>query len=136
MLNFPSGTRLDKSDSGPSRRATIGTISSSCHSPILTSTRGAHAVLIVYDVTNPDSYTNARRWLQEVNRYCNDGTAVLLVGNKADLTSTRRISTLEGQQLAQDLGLQFLETSAKDSTNVEKCFNDLAGIMLQKVESR
>ena len=53
----------------------------------------------------------------------------MIVGNKTDLADKRQITEEEGEKLAQDLGLLFFETSAKDGTNISELFNKLASIL-------
>jgi Ras-related protein Rab-1A len=58
----------------------------------------------------------------------------LLVGNKADLQSERKVSTEDGSDFADSLNLGFLETSAKNATNVEEAFSRMATLILQRLE--
>jgi len=90
--------------------------------------RGSHGIMVVYDVTNAESFENIKSWLQEVNRYAAENVTVMLVGNKTDLEAggERRVSTAEGQQLADEEGIAFVETSAKVGTRVDESFNDMA----------
>ena len=60
----------------------------------------------------------------------------MLVGNKSDLESNRQVKTEEGKTLAESLGIKFLETSAKDSINVEKAFTTLSNEIKSKVQGR
>ena len=60
-------------------------------------------------------------------RYACENVNKLLVGNKSDLAAKRAVSTEQAQELADSLGIKFLETSAKNSTNVEKAFMTMAG---------
>jgi small GTP-binding protein len=89
--------------------------------------RGAHGIIIVYDITDQESFNNVRNWLQEIDRYATDQVNKLLVGNKSDLTSKRVVNTTTAQEFATSLGITFLETSAKDSSNVENAFLRMAG---------
>jgi Ras-related protein Rab-1A len=84
--------------------------------------RGAHGIIIVYDVTDRDSFDNVKHWLSEVDRYGVENVEKLLIGNKSDLTSKRRVDPAEAKELAERLGIQMIETSAKQSTNVDKAF--------------
>ncbi|XP_074301795.1 ras-related protein RABD1-like [Silene latifolia] len=95
--------------------------------------RGAHGIIIVYDVTEMESFNNVKQWLNEINRYANDSVCKLLVGNKCDLVENRVVDTQMGQALADELGIPFLETSAKDAVNVEKAFLTMAGEIKKKV---
>ncbi|CAB9514522.1 Ras-related protein Rab [Seminavis robusta] len=88
--------------------------------------RGAHGIIVTYDVTDATSFTNVKQWLQEIDRYAKQDVMTLLVGNKSDMASKRAVSKEEGQALADSLGMHFLETSAKTSTNVEEAFLTMA----------
>ncbi|WVQ77485.1 GTP-binding protein ypt1 [Cryptococcus sp. DSM 104548] len=84
--------------------------------------RGAHGIIVVYDVTDRDTYTNVKQWLQEIDRYAVEGVNKLLVGNKSDLATKKVVEYAEAKSFADELGIPFLETSAKNATNVEQAF--------------
>lgn len=65
-------------------------------------------------------------WLNDIHHYTPDNTPILLVGNKSDLTSNRKVTSEQGQQLAEQLGLNFFESSAKTGDGVETVFHDIA----------
>ncbi|KAJ2888577.1 ras GTPase [Coemansia aciculifera] len=88
--------------------------------------RGAHGIIVVYDVTDSQSFTDVKQWLQEIDRYASEGVNKLLVGNKSDLVDARQVDFTAAKELADTLGISFLETSAKDSTNVEQAFLTMA----------
>jgi Ras-related protein Rab-1A len=88
--------------------------------------RGAHGIIVVYDTTDLESYNNVKQWLHEIDRYANDNVNKLLVGNKSDLTSKRAIEYSLAVEHAESLGISFIETSAKNATNVEKAFMMMA----------
>ncbi|KAL9253000.1 GTP-binding protein YPTM2-like protein [Drosera capensis] len=77
--------------------------------------RGAHGIIIVYDVTDQHSFENVKQWLSEIDRYASDNVVKLLVGNKSDLTSNRVVSYESGKAFADEIGVPFLETSAKNA---------------------
>jgi Ras-related protein Rab-1A len=79
---------------------------------------------MVYDVTQRESFSKVRDWLLEVDKYASAETAKLLIGNKSD-RSDRVVSTEEGQALARELNLPFLETSARTADNVEAAFKEI-----------
>ncbi|CAG7854070.1 GTP-binding protein ypt1 [Serendipita indica DSM 11827] len=88
--------------------------------------RGAHGIIVVYDVTDTDTFTNVKQWLQEIDRYASEGVNKLLVGNKSDLTSKKVVEYTVAKEFADQLGIPFLETSAKNATNVEQAFLTMA----------
>ncbi|KAL6743337.1 hypothetical protein Aduo_016384 [Ancylostoma duodenale] len=88
--------------------------------------RGAHGIIVVYDITDQESFNNVKQWLQEIDRYACENVNKLLVGNKCDLTAKRAVETQAAKDYADQLGIPFLETSAKSSTNVEQAFLTMA----------
>lgn len=98
--------------------------------------KGAHGIILVYDITDRQSFKDIENWLAEVDKYGNENVVKLLVGNKSDLEASRQVKTEEGKTLADSLGIKFLETSAKDAVNVEKAFTTLSTEIKAKVQSR
>jgi len=101
--------------------------------------RGAQGILIVYDIcANKDSFeSKVTEWLSEVRKYTPDGTPVVLVGNKLDKKASRVISYEDAQAFAEKERLPYIETSAKDNTNVTEAFLLLArAIAKNKFPSR
>jgi len=88
--------------------------------------RGAHGIIVVYDVTDQESFNNVKQWLHEIDRYACENVNKLLVGNKNDLTSKRVVSFDAAKEFADNLDIEFLETSAKNATNVEQAFMTMA----------
>mmetsp|Transcript_23441 Transcript_23441/g.79781 ORF Transcript_23441/g.79781 Transcript_23441/m.79781 type:complete len:203 (-) Transcript_23441:2305-2913(-) len=84
--------------------------------------RGAAAAIIVYDITNQDSFARAKSWVRELQRQGNPSLVMALAGNKADLAEKRAVEVEEAQQYADENGIFFMETSAKASTNVYELF--------------
>lgn len=84
--------------------------------------RGAHGIIVVYDITDAESFNNVKQWLHEIDRYASENVNKLLVGNKSDLTTKRAVTYDQGKEFADSLGIEFIETSAKNATNVEKAF--------------
>lgn len=83
--------------------------------------RGAHAALLVYDISKRETFTRAQLWLKELEKQTiPDSTVVWLVGNKLDLSRRRQVSAQEGQSLAEDRGLGFMETSALSGDHVNQ----------------
>ncbi|CEH15061.1 gtp-binding protein ypt1 [Ceraceosorus bombacis] len=88
--------------------------------------RGAHGIIVVYDVTDQDTFANVKQWLSEIDRYATEGVNKLMVGNKNDLTSKKVVEYNVAKEFADQLNIPFLETSAKTSENVEACFLAMA----------
>lgn len=88
--------------------------------------RGAHGIIVVYDVTDADTFANVKQWLQEIDRYACEGVNKLLVGNKSDLTGKKVVEYGVAKEFADQLGISMLETSAKNATNVEQAFLTMA----------
>lgn len=89
----------------------------------------------MYDVTDKESFNNVQGWFSEIDKYASDNVNKIIVGNKCDLEDSRAVSTEEGQLLASSLGVQFLETSAKNSSNVPEAFNTMAQEIKGKIAS-
>jgi len=88
--------------------------------------RGAHGIIVVYDVTYMESFNNVKQWLNEIDRYASEKVNKMLVGNKSDLTSKKAVDYNTAKEFADTLSLSFLETSAKNATNVEQAFITMA----------
>jgi small GTP-binding protein len=91
----------------------------------------AEAGILVFDVTNSSSFESIESWYNEVIK-SSPSLSLILVGNKIDLTTDRKITSKEGENLAQKLKLSYIETSAKTGENIEDAFKMLALQMIQK----
>lgn len=87
--------------------------------------RDAVGALLVYDITSRSSFQHVDRWLEELRTQADSNIVVMLVGNKCDREDQRVVSPDEPLALAERHGLACIETSAKDSTNVEASFTRL-----------
>ncbi|KAF8289288.1 putative small GTP-binding protein Rab11, putative,Rab11 GTPase [Trypanosoma cruzi] len=88
--------------------------------------RGAHGIIIVYDTTDMESFNNVRTWLSEIDKFASENVNKLLVGNKCDLVLKKAVDTQMAKDFADNLGIPFLETSAKEASNVEEAFTRMA----------
>lgn len=70
--------------------------------------------------------TDIRTWFQNVEQHATEGVNKILIGNKCDWEDKRVVSTEQGQALADELGIPFLEVSAKSNINIDKAFYSLA----------
>jgi Ras-related protein Rab-27A len=80
--------------------------------------------LLLFDVTNESSFLSIRNWLTFIDNFTlsdnNLRPPILLIGNKIDLVTERTIDTIRAQQLADELGITYIETSAVTGTNVQE----------------
>ena len=87
--------------------------------------RGAHGILLLYDVTDKDSFKNLSNWLIEIEKNASKNVLRVLIGNKCDLEEKRVISINQGKEFADTYGLKYIETSAKKNLNVTEAFETL-----------
>lgn len=119
------------------------------HAVIRSYYRSTDAVVVVYDVGCADSFNSVPYWLREVKEYAEEGVYCLLVGNKSDLPDkqvkcdkkgtlekemvhVREVSTKSGKHFADENGLQFVETTARDWDNVNQLFVQVARTLLDR----
>mmetsp|Transcript_24733 Transcript_24733/g.39743 ORF Transcript_24733/g.39743 Transcript_24733/m.39743 type:complete len:193 (+) Transcript_24733:101-679(+) len=94
--------------------------------------RGAQGVLLVYDITNKDSFKHVAKWIKDVENYAEPGVSVVLLGNKCDLEDKRQVTRSEGQAIAQEYEVEFFETSALSGSSVEESFGSLVEKIVAK----
>lgn len=87
--------------------------------------RGAHGILLLYDVTDKDSFKNLSNWLIEIEKNASKNVVKILIGNKCDLEDKRVITYNQGKEFADTYGLKFIETSAKKNLNVNEAFQTI-----------
>jgi GTPase SAR1 family protein len=102
--------------------------------------RGAHAIVCTYDVTDSDSFRNIDYWLANIHTHTigkgggddsdesggSGAVQTMIIGNKTDLHHKRTVTKSQGEALAKECGVTYIETSAKDGTNVNDAFQRLA----------
>ncbi len=93
--------------------------------------RDADALLLLYDVTSYSSFDNISSWLNQIKELTDDKVMIMLIGNKID-KSQRVVSREDGERLARNYQISFLETSAKTGQNVELAFMTTAQDLLDK----
>ena len=99
--------------------------------------RGAHGILLLYDVTDKDSFKNLSNWLIEIEKNASKNVLKVLIGNKSDLEDKRVISYNQGKEFADTYGLKFIETSAKKNLNVNEAFETLGReLMIASAEKK
>jgi len=87
--------------------------------------RGAQGIILVYDVSNRESFDALTHWISEMETYISPSVVKIIVGNKLDKEYSRAVTEQEGRQFAERMGTLFLEASAKTSVNVRQTFVDL-----------
>eukprot|EP00597_Dinobryon_sp_UTEXLB2267_P003274 CAMPEP_0170075736 /NCGR_PEP_ID=MMETSP0019_2-20121128/12830_1 /TAXON_ID=98059 /ORGANISM="Dinobryon sp., Strain UTEXLB2267" /LENGTH=205 /DNA_ID=CAMNT_0010286917 /DNA_START=126 /DNA_END=743 /DNA_ORIENTATION=+ len=88
--------------------------------------RGAQGILLVYDVTDRNSFISIRNWVAQIQVHADVNVNKILIGNKCDVAEQRVITYEEGESLAKEYNIHFYETSAKQDMNVEKSFITIA----------
>ncbi|XP_074794479.1 ras-related protein Rab-13 isoform X1 [Natator depressus] len=94
--------------------------------------RGAMGIILVYDITDEKSFENIQNWMKSIKENASAGVERLLLGNKCDMETKRKVQRERAEKLAKEHGIRFFETSAKSSVNVEEAFNTLAQDILLK----
>eukprot|EP01121_Diplochlamys_sp_Union-15-3_P006077 TRINITY_DN1653_c0_g2_i1.p1 TRINITY_DN1653_c0_g2~~TRINITY_DN1653_c0_g2_i1.p1 ORF type:complete len:224 (+),score=38.06 TRINITY_DN1653_c0_g2_i1:56-673(+) len=97
--------------------------------------RGAMGILMVYDVTEEKSFNNIRNWFRSIEQHASENVNKILLGNKCDMADKKIIETETGRALASELGIPFLEVSAKNSINVEESFLTISREIFKKLMS-
>lgn len=95
--------------------------------------RGAMGFILMYDITNEESFNAVQDWVTQIKTYSWDNAQVVLVGNKCDMPNERVVAAERGKQFADHLGLEFFETSAKENVNVKQVFDSLVDNICQKM---
>ena len=93
------------------------------------------AALLVYDITNKESFNSLSRWISEARNHGNKDITLALVGNKSDLEEYRAVSVEEAQAFADQHNLIYVETSAKTGNNVDAAFINTAKEIMQRIEN-
>ncbi|EDO40409.1 predicted protein [Nematostella vectensis] len=97
------------------------------------SIRDVKGVILVFDVSNEDTYLNVNNWIEVINTYSNeDSVPIIVIANKIDKVRNRKVKEEQVQQLGIQKGLLFLETSAKSGLNIEQ----IAPLMAQELQKR
>ena len=97
--------------------------------------RAVAGALLVYDVTNLESFANVKKWLDEAKQNANPELVIILCGNKIDLPTERKVTTDQGKRLATENHIFFMECSAKSRAKIDELFMTVAEAIKEKVES-
>ncbi|XP_009574029.1 PREDICTED: ras-related protein Rab-6A-like isoform X1 [Fulmarus glacialis] len=91
--------------------------------------RDSAVAVIVFDVTNLNSFQQTSKWIDDVRTERGSDVIIMLVGNKTDLADKRQVSIEEGERKAQELNIMYIETSAKAGYNVKQLFRRVAAAL-------
>ncbi|CAF1051171.1 unnamed protein product [Didymodactylos carnosus] len=91
--------------------------------------RDSTVAVVVYDITNSNSFQQTSKWIDDVRTERGSDVIIMLVGNKTDLSDKRQVSTEDGERKAKDLNVMFIETSAKAGYNVKQLFRRVAAAL-------
>ena len=89
-------------------------------------------ILLVYDVTNPKSFSNVANWLRIIQENSNPNVEKIILGNKCDMWEKRKVSKERAEAIAREDGIKFMETSAKTNVNIEEAFLQISECILDK----
>jgi Ras-related protein Rab-1A len=92
--------------------------------------KGAQAIIVVYDITDRDSFDHVKNWMADCDKFAKEGVLRILAGNKFDLNNIRKVGKDEAEELSKKYGIQYIEVSAKDNSNVEELFINTTEIFL------
>jgi small GTP-binding protein len=94
--------------------------------------RDAEAGIVVFDITDTETFTKASKWISELKQERGDEVMMIVVGNKIDLEARRTVDKADGQQLAASANAPYFETSAKTNENVDAVFQTICETVVQK----
>ena len=87
--------------------------------------KGANGIVVIYSVTDKQSCRNVKNWVNQIKAEVDEKVTIILVGNKIDDEENREVTTDEGEEIANNLDLQFFECSAKTGENIDSTFKEL-----------
>ena len=93
------------------------------NSIIISYYRNITAAVIVFDLSNIDSFNNIKKWFDNIEYYCNKDVTIKLIGNKCDLP--KKVNIQDINLLCRDYNIDYFEVSAKDNINIESIFNNI-----------
>ncbi|XP_043913373.1 ras-related protein Rab-6A-like isoform X4 [Protopterus annectens] len=91
--------------------------------------RDSAAAVVVFDITNLNSFQQTSKWIDDVRTERGSDVIIMLVGNKTDLADKRQVSIEEGERKARELNILYVETSAKAGYNVKQLFRRVAAAL-------
>ena len=96
--------------------------------------KGANGILLLYDITNINSFKSLSNWLIDIEKNSSKNVKKILIGNKCDLNELRKIPINKGKEFADTYNMKFIETSAKNNVNINECFNILGKELINNID--
>lgn len=96
----------------------------------------AHGIILVYDITYRESFDNIIMWEKDIRNNAPADSVIFLVGNKTDLNKERKVTFQEGKNKAEELGMLFIEVSAKDGYNIHLLFEKISEAMVECIQNK
>ncbi|KAL6630991.1 hypothetical protein ACP70R_028331 [Stipagrostis hirtigluma subsp. patula] len=97
--------------------------------------RDADAALLVYDITDGDTFLRVTKWVKELQQMANKDIVMAIAANKSDLVRLKNIETQDAASYAESIGAHLFVTSAKAGTGIEDVFSDIAKRLLERRKS-
>ena len=98
--------------------------------------KGCHGCFIVYDITNEASFHSISTWYEQAVKEAGKDVSIILVGNKCDLESERKVSKEQGEEKARSMNASFFETSALSKVNIDDIFNEIVNNIFQRTKGQ
>ena len=92
--------------------------------------------MLVYDITDLESFQNLNSWLIEIEKNASKNVYKILIGNKCDMENDRKVTVEQGKDFADQYGMKFFETSAKNATNVNEAFIAMTQEIMQNANKK
>lgn len=97
--------------------------------------RDSNGAILVYDITDEDSFTKVKNWVKELRKMLGDDVCLCIVGNKTDLEKDRAVPVAEAESYAASVKANHFQTSAKQNRGIEELFLDLTRRMIEISEA-
>lgn len=97
--------------------------------------RDSNGAILVYDITDEDSFQKVKNWVKELKKMLGTGVCICIAGNKVDLEKQRVVTVEEAEEYASSVGAKHFLTSAKMNRGIEELFLDLSSRMIEVAES-
>ena len=94
--------------------------------------RGAHGILIVYDVSDKKSFSHIKDWLEDINKFTDNNPIKLIIGNKCDLVNEKQVTEEDKKMLKKQTGIDIIETSAKNSFKITEAMEMITKKLIEK----